>query len=316
MAPSFERPKFALIVNAGAGTLAKRPDLGQEALAQAFADEGIDVEIEYAEPDALTRISKRAFDRAGRKEFDAIVVGGGDGTVQCVAALLAGSDIPLGVLPLGTLNHFAKDLGIPTDLPDAIRALAARNVTRVDLGEVNGRIFVNNSSIGIYPFMVLDRDRRQELHGMAKWTAMGLALVRAIRKFPIRRVSVTTEEDAQHHRTPCLFVGNNQYGIDALNLGKRQQLDAGALWLCIVQPRNPTRFIWLVGRMVLGFPKLNRDLVILKSPTAEIEAGVSRLPVALDGEVEILETPLRYRIRPKTLAVLVPGDAPEAPANG
>ncbi len=226
--------------------------------------------------------------------------------------MLAGSGVPLGILPLGTLNHFARDLGIPLGVDEAVAVIAAGHRRAVDLGEVNGAIFVNNSSIGIYPYMVLDRDRRQKLHGMSKWTAMALAFLRVMRAFPRRRVRVRAEGAAEAVRTPCLFVGNNEYGTHIFGLGKRQRLDAGALWLYLAKPRSAAGFLALVGHLALGRIDAARDLTVSEVRAAEIETATSRLPVALDGEVEILASPLRYRILPKALTVLAPPNEPAA----
>ena len=119
-----------------------------------------------------------------RGETDAIVVGGGDGSIRTLASVLAGTDVPLGVLPLGTLNHFAKDLGIPLQVEEAAAIIAAGRTRVVDLAEVNGETFINNSSIGIYPYMVIDRERRRARHKLAKWMAMVPAFFRMLRHFP------------------------------------------------------------------------------------------------------------------------------------
>ena len=105
---------------------------------------------------------------------------GGDGTVAAVAAGLVGSEVPFGVLPAGTLNHFAKDLGLPLELEAAARMLLSGHVIRVDLGEVNGRIFVNNSSVGFYPQIVRERERQQR-GGRAKWAALASATAAVFR---------------------------------------------------------------------------------------------------------------------------------------
>src|SRR5215207_1701290 len=96
--------------------------------------------------------------RAAKEHADIVVAAGGDGTVSGVAAVVAGSDAALGVLPLGTLNHFAKDLGIPLDLAKAAAVVAARHIRRVDVGRVNDRVFINNASIGVYPGIVEKRE--------------------------------------------------------------------------------------------------------------------------------------------------------------
>ena len=129
----------------------------------------------------LKQLAEAALESAKAGEIDAVVVGGGDGSIRTVAGVLAGSEVPLGILPLGTLNHFAKDLGIPLHLGEAAEVIAKGAQRDVDLAEVNGETFINNSWIGIYPYMVLDRERRRAHHKVAKWMAMVPALFRARR---------------------------------------------------------------------------------------------------------------------------------------
>jgi diacylglycerol kinase family enzyme len=132
-----------------------------------------------------SRISERIKDELAssqeraRRHFDIVVVGGGDGSVSAAASVLAGSNISLGILPLGTLNHFARDLGLPLELEGAVRLIAAGRVRLVDVGEVNGRVFLNNSSLGIYPHLVAERDRYRR-HGPARWLAAVFALCRVL----------------------------------------------------------------------------------------------------------------------------------------
>jgi diacylglycerol kinase family enzyme len=139
-----------------------------------------------------------------------IVAGGGDGTVNAVAGSLAGTDGVLGVLPMGTLNHFAKDAGIPLDLEAAVRNLFTGQVTKVDVGEVNGRVFVNNSGVGFYPHFVRQREE-QERRGHVKRVAFVLALRALLRRYLRLRMRVHLgREEALEQVTPFLFVGNNR----------------------------------------------------------------------------------------------------------
>ena len=124
----------------------------------------------------LCSAAKRVRQRVVAGELDAVVVGGGDGSIRTVASVLAGSDVPLGIIPLGTLNHFARDLRIPVFADRAIAVIASGEKRYVDVGEINGKIFINNSSIGIYPYLVLERERRRRRKRLSKWTAIVLAL--------------------------------------------------------------------------------------------------------------------------------------------
>jgi diacylglycerol kinase family enzyme len=298
-----------VVFNQAAGSVVRQGNQSlADTLANAFRDIGVVATFDVIDGHSLEDGAVRAFDMAQRGSVDAIVVGGGDGTVRAVAGVAAGSDVPVGILPLGTFNHFARDVGVPLDLRQAVAAIAAGRSRRVDLGEVNGRIFINNSSIGIYPYMVLDRERRRSRDGRWKWTAMVFALFRGLRRFPRRRLIVRAEGLVAGYRTPCLFVGNNEYDLNFLSLGRRQELDAGRLHLYVARPVTKLGFLWFLVRAALGLADRVNDLDEIRAVTAEISARSSRLPVALDGDVEMLSTPLRYRARPRGLRVIVPAE--------
>lgn len=295
--------KLIALINASAGTAkTTRKDELEALLSSAFAGHGLAVDIQFPAGDQLSGAVKAARDGGA----DGVIVGGGDGTIRTAAAVLAGSETSLGVLPLGTLNHFSKDLGIPGKLEDAIGVIASGNVERIDVGSVNDEVFINNSSIGIYPFLVLDRERMQEEEGKTKWHAALLASFRALRKFPLRRLRVNVGKEDAPHRSPLVFVGNNAYGLDPGKVGKRERMDAGELSIHIAKVESRKGFLLLVLRALIGRLRTSRDLKVLQASSAEITARTSRLPVALDGEVEIMTPPLRYAIRKRALKVFMP----------
>jgi diacylglycerol kinase family enzyme len=300
-----------VLLNRSAGGLERdqEPSVADQ-LRETFREFDVSVNLELVEGDGIEASARRAVAAARRGEIDAIVVGGGDGTVRTVASAVAGSDIPVGILPLGTLNHFARDLGLPLDLKQAVATIASGISRRVDLGEVNGRVFINNSSVGIYPYMVLDRERRRGPGGYSKWIAMALAFIRVLRRFPRRRLKVDAEGSVAAYRTPCLFVGNNRYDLRFLSVGRRETLDAGRLHVYVARSSTKLGFLWFLLRAALGVTDRVNDLDELRVTAAKITTRARRLPVALDGEVEILATPLRYRTRPRDLLVLLP-ESPE-----
>ena len=295
------------LVNETAGTVERQgPGAFPEALTSAFARHGVSARLEILPGAQIREAAERARDSALKGEIDAVVVGGGDGTISTVASALATTDIPLGVLPLGTLNHFAKDLGIPLDLDGAVEVICAGHARPVDVAEVNGQVFVNNSSIGIYPYMVLDRERRRSKHGQAKWIATFLAAFRTLRYLPRRRLSIRAEGWTEPCRTPCLFIGNNAYGLAAASLGKRERLDQGELCLYVARQGSRTALVLLALKSALGWIDEARDLRILNVTSAKIESRTSRLLVAMDGEVSVQRPPLHYRTRRGALRVFVP----------
>ncbi|MBC7945562.1 MAG: sphingosine kinase [Burkholderiales bacterium] len=146
-----------------------------------------------------------------------------------VGAALAGTGAALGVLPLGTLNHFAKDLGIPLELEAAAGNLLSGQIVRVDVGEVNGRVFLNNSSLGLYPRVIRQREITREQLGWGKWPAFVWASLVMPRRYPLLEVCLRVRGTRMRRRTPFIFVGNNEYQIEGFDLGARQRLDGGHL---------------------------------------------------------------------------------------
>lgn len=244
--------------------------------------------------------------RAASDRTSIVVAAGGDGTVSRVAAGLVGTAAVLGVLPLGTLNHFAKDLGVSHDLTEAVATIAGGHVRRIDAARVNDCVFVNNSSIGIYPSIVEARDelRRQ---GYPKWPAFALATFRALRRY--RGVSVRIEIDDRQSvwRTPFVFVGNNEYVLDGIRLGSRTRLDGGQLFAYLA-PRVRTRALpMLLAQALLGRGSPSGAFHIVSAPELWIDTPKARrVRVALDGEITAMTTPLHYRTCPGALTVLVP----------
>ncbi|MGH6866382.1 MAG: diacylglycerol/lipid kinase family protein [Methyloceanibacter sp.] len=309
---AFTVRRVLVLLNSGAGALRKTPiESVQNDISAAFSQHGIAVEIVPVAGADLAMEAAQGLERAECGEIGAVVVAGGDGSVQTVAAKLADTRVPLGILPLGTLNHLAKDLGIPLSIKEAAATIAAGYTRDIDLGEVNGETFINNSSIGIYPYLVIARERRRAAHRFAKWMAMVPAFFRMLRHFPRRRLRISAEGWVQPYRTPCLFVGNNEYTTELLSFGKRPRLDKGTLWFYVVKPRTPPDFFLMIWRLCFSHLDQDRDLDRFTFSAAKIEAKSSRLPVALDGEVKVLRSPLNYRSRPGALRVIAP-DKPRA----
>jgi diacylglycerol kinase family enzyme len=299
--------RVAALINASAGTVEREEATALGSiLADAFNRHGLSADLQFLPGDQLRDAAEAARLKASSGAIDAVAVGGGDGTISTVAAILAGTGIPLAVLPLGTLNHFAKDLGIPADLDEAVAVISAGNIRPVDVATVNGEVFVNNSSIGIYPYMVVDRERRRSRHGQSKWVAMFWALLRMLRYFPLRRLSIRAEGWSEPCRTPCVFVGNNEYCLDASSFGTRERLDAGTLCLYVARQQSRLALLWLAFRSAIGLLDRKQDLRIFKSSSVDISSRTSRLLVAMDGEVSVMRSPLEYRVRPGALRVFVP----------
>jgi diacylglycerol kinase family enzyme len=256
-------------------------------------------------PDAANDISRVARE-AARSDDRVVVAAGGDGTISAVAAAVAGTDKVLGVLPVGTLNHFAKDLNIPLDLENAVRTIVEGQVVAVDAAEVNGRVFINNSNLGLYPQIVSRRDAQQERLARGKWPAFFWATMQALRRFPFLDLRIAFEGRQISRRTAFLFVGNNEYQIAGFDLGSRPCLDGGNLGLYLTHGTGRLGLFRLAFHALFGRVDQAKDFDVFCVKEARIETRKKRLLIALDGEIERMETPLHYRIRPAALRVLVP----------
>ncbi len=299
--------RVCVLLNASSGTFAgEGRDKISGALRTAFQNHNLTASLEFLKGEDLRAGAERALQRVTGRELDAIIVGGGDGTISTVTGVMAGSGVPIGIIPLGTLNHFAKDLEIPMAIDAAVAVIAAGSSHPVDVGEVNGRIFINNSSIGIYPYLVLDRERRTGREGLPKWLAMILAGLRALRYFPLRRLLIRTSGRAEVYRSPCVFIGNNVYQISGRSLGTRDRLDEGQLSVYVAKQQSRLALLWLAFRSILGFLDQERDLRAFDVSAVEISSHHRRLLIAFDGEIETMRSPLQYRIVPGALRVFAP----------
>ena len=290
--------KAQILINRGGGSVGDT-----SAIRTALDGAGVQGDIRLLDGHEIPDAAKAAVTHGA----ELVVAGGGDGTISCVAGALAGTGAKLGILPLGTLNHFARDLGLPLDLAESAQVIANGTPRAVDIAEVNGRLFVNNSAIGLYPLMILDRDSQQRRLGRSKRLAMIVASFRTLVRFHHRRLTLTVnDERAGRIDTPLLFVGNNDYRVDIGAPGRRESLDDGKLCVFVLRKKTARG---LIGATIRALLDRSRDDDMVRIEGVErlrVASKRSHLAVSLDGETAIMDTPLDYRIRPKALQVLAP----------
>ncbi len=293
-----------VLLNASAGTI-QSADYDVEAFVRnGFQARGLEAEVRMASGGQIAEMAHNfvTTKSTGDKQRT-LVVGGGDGTLGSAASAVVGTDVVLGVLPLGTLNHFARDLGLSNDLGAAMDTIAADHVEQIDVAEVNGQVFLNNSSIGIYPFLVAERTAEQKRLGLGKLAALGPAIVRTLKASSWKRVRISIGNE-RSQKTLCVFVGNNFYDLRAL--GRRGSLTSGELCAYVVKPRSWLGLALLPFKAALGLIDPVRDVELFRVQTLEIKARRRHLRIAMDGETVEAIPPLRYRIRPNALRVLAP----------
>jgi diacylglycerol kinase family enzyme len=294
-------PRVPVLLNKGGGTASADPKI-REKVTNAFKAAGVDAKIELVDGGKCEVRCKALAERGD----PLIIVGGGDGTISAAASALVGSKTRLGILPLGTLNHFARDLGIPTKLEEAAALIATGKERRVDVAEMNGRIFINNSAIGLYPLMVLDRERQQKTLGRSKRLAMLVASARTLARFGRQRLTLTVNDGKAQVDTPLLFVGNNGYRLDLGAPGRRESLDDGELSIFVMRKKTRSSFLAAIVRALLNRARSDDMVRIDHVERLTVASRKSSLAVSFDGEVVRIASPLDYRIRKRALRVIAP----------
>jgi len=285
-----------------AAVILNRNKGGRDQVAAVLSNVGVAATVEAVDGDAI-RARAEAAVKAGAR---LVIVGGGDGSVNSAAEAIAGTDATLGILPLGTLNHLARDLGIPFDIDKAATVIAAGQTRSIDVAEVNGRTFVNNAAIGLYPLMVLDRELQQQRLGRSKRLAMLVASLRTLARFHHQRLQISADGGEARIETPLLFVGNNDYRLALPAAGKRDHLDDGQLCVMVMRKKSVSGFLAAMTRALLGIQRPD-DMVRLDGVThLRVDSARSAVTLALDGETLAIKPPLEFRIRRGALKVNAP----------
>jgi diacylglycerol kinase family enzyme len=293
-----------VIVNTSSGLGGHSQSIG-EALRERFRAHGIDADILMTRrDDDIRELARRACER---HPGGVLVAAGGDGTVSSVADVAHRSGCVLGVIPLGTLNHFARDMGIPLDVDEAIRAIAAGRRVEVDVGQVNGASFINNSSLGLYPKIVRGREWQQRRLRRPKRTAMLWAILATLRRAPLLKLQLEVGGGEQVCASPFVFIGNNDYTMEGFHIGKRARLDGGKLSIYTTTRRTAGGLFMLALRALFGRLRQAEDFSETHASSLRVETPRRQMFVATDGEVRLMQTPLEYAILPRALTVMAPG---------
>src|SRR5687767_9147795 len=239
--------KIVVLLNQAAGTLAASQGSDEATrIRDGFASAGVEADVRSVDGKDLAAAVAEAV--AGRA--DAVIGGGGDGTLNTIANALAGnkSGTAFGVLPLGTHNHFAKELGVPLDLNAAVAALARGATRDLDVGEVNGRVFLNFSGLGMHPMLVKHRDAQRDVLGRKKFFAMFVALFSVLRRLPVLRVRLWFGDTLVRRVTPSVIVCNNEHQMKVFGLENVSYSDRGVLNVYLARATKWWGVVWLILR--------------------------------------------------------------------
>lgn len=225
-----------------------------------------------------------------------IAVVGGDGTMSNISHLLKDTDATLMPIPGGTLNHFTKDLGIPQSIPEALQYFKAAKKTKIDIGQIDGKTFINNSSIGFYSDSLFEREEHEKKYG--KWPAMIASTVKAFFRYRTYKVTI----QGKQYSTPLVFVGNNKYTLRGLAF-QRSHLTGGVLSVYMI--RGKSRLNLFLAFLSLLRGQKNMPKKLKSFTTKEVTIATKRtLRVSRDGEHEKMPSPLHYEAKAACLNIL------------
>ncbi|MFC7704656.1 diacylglycerol/lipid kinase family protein [Plastorhodobacter daqingensis] len=245
-----------------------------------------------------------------------IVAAGGDGTICGIAAALAGSDTPMGVLPLGTFNYFARSLGIPADLEAAVALLQDGVPRRIPVGRVNGRVFLNNASIGAYPAILAMRERVYDRWGRSRAAAYWSVLRALLGGRHAMMLDLDLDGERRQLRSPLVFVMLNAFQLEQLSLDGQEIIENGRFAVFIAPEKGRWGMIRSAIALATGRLSRSRDFELLGARDLTIATPAARNRVARDGERARLEGPFHFTLEQGALEVLVPGRHPGlAPAS-
>jgi diacylglycerol kinase family enzyme len=300
--------RVAVVLNTSAGSLLGRHE-AEEEVARHLQAAGLDAVIVPDHPDGLMARLDDALSRGA----DAVVVGGGDGTIAAAAGKLMNTGTALGILPLGTMNMLAKDLGIPLELEAAAEALARGGIRAIDVAEVNGHVYTCNSVIGSPSWLGRHRERSRGKASLRTRLAFAIAALRADWRHPPLRLRIQVDNRRPVRLwTRALAVASNRYAEGFNMVMARPQLDLGQLTLYVARRYGLWWWARLMVGMFLGTWRGSRLVHERPAQQVTIHSPRTALHVMSDGEAALLSPPLVYRIHPGALRVIVPPRAEAA----
>ncbi len=265
-------------------------------------------------PDQISELAQRAAAAAVRDQ-GAVIVAGGDGTINAAAAATLDTGRPFGIVPQGTFNYSSRAHSIPLETVPATRALLDGRIKPVQVGKVNDRLFLVNASIGLYPQLLQDREAWKKKYGRKRVVAFWAGIMTLVRYRQQLLLEIQHDNQRETVRTPTLFVGNNPLQLEQVGLPEVDAVQHQRLAAVLLRPMTPAALLWLavsgaVGR--LGDAENARDFAFTRmTVTSAGHRAGQRIKVATDGEICWMQSPLEFRVAVHPLMLIVPAAAPD-----
>ena len=247
-----------------------------------------------------------AVDRALKDGFTTIVAAGGDGTVRAVAQALLGKNATMAVLPLGTFNFFARGLGLPEDPEAAARAILNGSARRISVGTVNGRLFLNNASLGVYPLILQTREQVYARFGRSRLLAYWTVVATLVRVQATRRMVIHADGQLHDFRSPLLFVARSAYQLNHYGLEGAAAISADRFAVFILREGSRWQMLKAVAKLAMKRAVVGAEIDVIYARDMVVTPASRRPLVAMDGEREHIRAPLRFVIQEDGLSVILP----------
>jgi diacylglycerol kinase family enzyme len=313
-APPTRQTPFYIVMNAASGsadTRERREDI--EKVLNAAGQQYRILAIE--DPQQLESVAHEAADQA-RKNAGAVIVAGGDGTINAVLQAALPTGCLFGILPQGTFNYSGRAHGIPLETEAATRALIDARVKPVQVGLLNDRAFLVNASVGLYPQLLQDREAYKQQYGRNRVVALWAGLMTLIRNQRQLTLEIQHDDRVELVRTPTVFVGNNPLQLQQVGLPEADAVERRRLAAVIVKPISNAALVWLAFRGALGRLGDAANVRDFEFKTLTVSPLIRRrntIQVATDGEIWQARIPLKFSVAPQSLHLLVPKQ--ESPAR-
>jgi diacylglycerol kinase family enzyme len=306
-----EQLPLFVVMNAGSG----HGDT-QQAIAtvrEKLADSGRRHELYLVEqPQQLQQFAQKAARNA--REFNGAVVGaGGDGTLNAVAQQAYAVDRPFGVLPQGTFNYFGRTHQIPEDTAAALDALLQSIPTPTQVGQLNGKLFLVNASLGLYPQLLQEREAYKQQFGRSRIVAFAASAITLLRDHRALTLQIECDGEIKTLYTSTLFVGNNALQLEQVGIAEAEAVP-GQLAAIAVQPASKSKMLGLLLRGALGILGASEQIDSFAFTRLTVLPRSTylrrRIKVAIDGEISYFEAPLTFSLTPRPLQLLLPSAQP------
>jgi diacylglycerol kinase family enzyme len=304
--PTRDTP-FFIVMNAASGSAGARER--REGIENVLREVGQRYEILATEsPDQIESVAKKAAEQA-QKQSGAIIVAGGDGTINTVAQIALPTGCLFGILPQGTFNYSGRAHAIPLETEAATRALTNARVKPVQVGLLNDRVFLVNASVGLYPQLLQDREAYKQQYGRNRAVAMWAGLRTLMREHRQLTLEIQHDDRVELVRTPTLFVGNNPLQLEQIGMPEADAVERRRLAAIVVKPIRSSALVWLAVRGALGHlgDATNvRDFDFKTMTVSPLIRNRKTIQVATDGEIWQARVPLQFTVAPQSLNLLVP----------